>query len=67
MHDASALPTFEDVLAAAARLQGHAHRTPVLQSRTLNAQLRAQVFIKCENFHAWVPSSSGGASTPCLG
>ena len=50
MHDASALPTFEDVLAAAARLQGHAHRTPVLQSRTLNAQLGAQVFIKCENF-----------------
>jgi threonine dehydratase len=50
MHDASALPTFEDVLAAAARLQGHAHRTPVLQSRTLNAQLSAQAFIKCENF-----------------
>jgi threonine dehydratase len=50
MHDASALPTFEDVLAAAARLQGHAHRTPVLQSRTLNAQLGAQAFIKCENF-----------------
>lgn len=50
MHDASALPTFEDVLAAAVRLQGHAHRTPVLQSRTLNAQLGAQAFIKCENF-----------------
>ena len=50
MHEASTLPTFEDVLAAAARLQGHAHRTPVLQSRTLNAQLGAQVFIKCENF-----------------
>lgn len=44
------LPTFDDVLAAAARLQGHAHHTPVLQSRTLNAQLDAQVFIKCENF-----------------
>ena len=50
MHDASALPTVEDVLAAAVRLQGHAHRTPVLQSRTLNAQLGAQAFIKCENF-----------------
>jgi threonine dehydratase len=50
MLDASTLPTFDDVLAAAARLQGHAHRTPVLQSRTLNAQLGAQVFIKCENF-----------------
>ena len=50
MHNASTLPTCEDVLAAAARLQGHAHRTPVLQSRTLNAQLGAQAFIKCENF-----------------
>ena len=48
--DDMTLPTFDDVLAAAARLQGHAHRTPVLQSRTLNAQLGAQAFIKCENF-----------------
>ena len=45
-----ALPTFDDVLAAAARLQGIAHKTPVMQSRTLNEQLQAQVFIKCENF-----------------
>ena len=45
-----ALPTFDDVLAAAARLQGVAHKTPVLQSSTLNDQLQAQVFIKCENF-----------------
>ena len=45
-----ALPTFDDVLAAAARLQGIAHKTPVLQSSTLNEQLQAKVFIKCENF-----------------
>lgn len=44
------LPTFIDVQAAANRLQGVAHKTPVLQSRTLNAQMQAQVFIKCENF-----------------
>jgi len=46
----SLLPTFQDVLDAAERLKGVAHRTPVLQSTTLNQQLQAQVFIKCENF-----------------
>ncbi|AOR30119.1 pyridoxal-5'-phosphate-dependent protein [Streptomyces fodineus] len=42
--------TFDDVRAAAARLEGVAHRTPVLTSRTLNALVGAEVFIKCENF-----------------
>ncbi len=41
--------TFEDVLAAAARLRGVAHRTPVVTSRTLDAQVGAQCFLKCEN------------------
>jgi threonine dehydratase len=44
------LPTFEDVQAAARRLQGHAHHTPVLRSATLEQRLGAQVFFKCENF-----------------
>jgi threo-3-hydroxy-L-aspartate ammonia-lyase len=44
------LPTYDDVCAAAKRLQGHAHRTPVLQSRTANEGLGATVFFKCENF-----------------
>lgn len=43
------LPTFDDVQAAAARLAGHAHRTPVLRSRTLDEALGAEVFFKCEN------------------
>ena len=44
------LPTYDDVLAAARRLDGHAHRTPVLSSRTLDQELGASVFFKCENF-----------------
>ena len=40
---------FTDIEAAAARLKGIAHRTPVLTSRTLDAQLGAQVFMKAEN------------------
>jgi threonine dehydratase len=48
-HSALALPTYDDVVAAAGRIAGHAHRTPVLTSRTLDAELGAQVFFKCEN------------------
>jgi threonine dehydratase len=43
------LPTFDDVRAAATRLVGHAHRTPVLTSRTMDEELGARVFFKCEN------------------
>ena len=43
------LPTFADVQRARERLQGHAHRTPVVTSRTLDAMVGAQVFLKCEN------------------
>ena len=43
------LPTFDDVVAASRRIAGHAHRTPVLTSRTVNAELGAEVFFKCEN------------------
>jgi threonine dehydratase len=42
--------TLEDVRAAAARLEGVAHRTPVLRSRTLDALAGGEVFLKCENF-----------------
>ncbi|MEV5753182.1 pyridoxal-phosphate dependent enzyme [Actinoallomurus sp. NPDC052308] len=39
----------EDVRSAAARIEGVAHRTPVLRSRTLDALVGAEVFLKCEN------------------
>jgi threo-3-hydroxy-L-aspartate ammonia-lyase len=44
------LPTYADVEAAARRLQGKAHRTPVMTSRTVDEALGAAVFFKCENF-----------------
>jgi len=44
------LPTFHSVLAAADRLRGVAHRTPVATSRTLDARAGVAVFLKCENF-----------------
>jgi threonine dehydratase len=41
---------FADIEAAAARLKGHAHATPVMRSRTADERTGAQLFFKCENF-----------------
>jgi threonine dehydratase len=43
------LPTFNDIVAASERILGHAHRTPVMTSRTVNKVFGAEVFFKCEN------------------
>ncbi|GAB2865014.1 threo-3-hydroxy-L-aspartate ammonia-lyase [Pseudoduganella ginsengisoli] len=43
------LPTYDDVAAAAQRIAGHAHRTPVLTSRTADDDVGAQLYFKCEN------------------
>ena len=43
------LPSFQDVQAAAERIRGHAHRTPVLRSRQADEEFGAQLFFKCEN------------------
>ncbi|HZR68686.1 MAG TPA: threo-3-hydroxy-L-aspartate ammonia-lyase [Burkholderiales bacterium] len=40
---------WEDVASAAERLAGHAHRTPVMTSRTVDERTGARVFFKCEN------------------
>ncbi|HKC13606.1 MAG TPA: pyridoxal-phosphate dependent enzyme, partial [Vicinamibacteria bacterium] len=41
--------SYEEVAAASRRLQGVASRTPVQTSRTLDGELGAEVFLKCEN------------------
>ncbi len=45
----SDLPTYADVAAAAGRLAGHAHRTPVVTSRLADEASGATLFFKCEN------------------
>jgi len=42
--------SYADVASAAERLAGHAHRTPVMTSHTVDGRTGAQVFFKCENF-----------------
>ena len=43
-------PTLESIRAAAARIRGRVHRTPVLSSRSIDQDLGARVRFKCENF-----------------
>jgi threonine dehydratase len=42
-------PTYADVEAAAERIEGQAHRTPVLTSRRVDAEVGARLHFKCEN------------------
>jgi threonine dehydratase len=46
---AGAEVAFDDVVAAAERLRGVAHRTPVVTSRTLDERTGSHAFLKCEN------------------
>src|ERR1051325_7564894 len=43
------LPTYADIDDAATRLEGVAHRTPVVTSRSVDERTGARVFFKCEN------------------
>ncbi len=52
MNDLGGVPpvTWADVESAAERLQGVAHRTPVMTSRTFDERTGTKAFFKCENF-----------------
>ena len=58
--------TFDDVRAAAARIRGHVHRTPVMTSATLDRELSAQVFAKCENLQKVGAFKARGACNAVL-
>jgi len=44
------LPDLTTITTAAERIREYAHRTPVLTSASVNKEVGAQVFFKCENF-----------------
>jgi threonine dehydratase len=50
LHPTDQLPTYHDIEDAARRLDGVAHRTPVVTSRTVDDRAAARVYFKCENF-----------------
>jgi threonine dehydratase len=65
--EAMYIPTYDDVLAAHARIEPHIHRTPVLTSSFLNALTGAELFFKCENFQKAGAFKVRGASNAVFG
>jgi threonine dehydratase len=64
--DLSALPSADDVFAAAERIAPYIRRTPVLTSRGLNAEFDTRLFFKCENFQASGAFKARGAFNAVL-
>ena len=58
--------TFADVCAAASRIRGHVHRTPVLTSATFDRELGARTFWKCENLQKCGAFKARGAMNAVL-
>ena len=54
--------TLSDIQAARARIAPHVKRTPVLSSESLDAELGAQLFFKCENLQAMGAFKARGAA-----
>ena len=54
--------TLDDVRTAAGRIRSIAHRTPVLTSRSFDAEAGVRVFFKCENFQRGGSFKIRGAS-----
>jgi threonine dehydratase len=59
-------PSWQDILAAHARIAPRIHRTPVLTSASLNAMTGAQFFFKCENLQKTGSFKIRGASNAIL-
>jgi threonine dehydratase len=59
-------PTFEDVLAAAERIRGHVHRTPVMTSGAIDAISGARLHFKCENLQKVGAFKARGATNAVL-
>jgi threonine dehydratase len=61
------IPTYDDVLAAHARIAPYIHRTPTLTSSYLDALTGASLFFKCENFQKAGAFKVRGASNAVFG
>jgi threonine dehydratase len=55
-------PTFEDVVAAAQRIEAHIRHTPVTASKSIDDAVDARVFLKCENLQRTGAFKFRGAS-----
>jgi threonine dehydratase len=59
-------PTFEDVLAAAERIRGRVHRTPVMSSTAIDGFAGAHLHFKCENLQKVGAFKARGATNAVL-
>lgn len=59
-------PELEDIAAAHRRIAEHVHRTPVLTSASLDAELGARLHFKCENFQKVGAFKARGAMNAVL-
>ena len=60
------LPTKDDIIAAARRIEPYIHRTPVLTCDDINERYDAEIFFKCENFQQAGSFKSRGACNNLL-
>jgi threonine dehydratase len=60
--DQHPLPDFDDILAAAQRIASRIHHTPVFTSASLDRELEANLFFKCENLQRTGAFKFRGAS-----
>jgi threonine dehydratase len=63
---AAAVPTLDDVRAAARRIAPFVHRTPVARSATFDRELGARIFFKCENLQKVGAFKARGATNAVL-
>lgn len=61
------VPTLDDIRDAAARIAPHAHRTPVLRSRSLDALAGCEIHFKCEHLQRIGAFKFRGASNAVFG
>ncbi len=61
------LPTYDDMLAAHARIKPYIHRTPILTSSFLNTLSGCEIFFKCENFQKAGAFKVRGATNAVFG
>ncbi len=60
------MPTLTDIRAAAMRIAPYVHRTPVVTSRTLDDEIGARIFFKCENLQKVGAFKARGATHAVL-
>ena len=60
------MPTLTDIRAAAMRIAPYVHRTPVATSRTLDDEVGASIFFKCENLQKVGAFKARGATNAVM-